>query len=222
LAAARRDAQGRVLVETDVVVLANASDALRLAPAGHGWSTGRIRGQLSTLPASALPCTLPTLPIAGGGYLLPSVNGMAVFGATSHRDDDEPALREADHRHNLRVLDRLSGRSNGIAPTQLSGRVGWRWATDDRLPLIGALPDATALGDQRRRPDQPRFVPRWPGLFVFGALGSRGITWSALGAQVLASQISGAPCPVESSLLDAVDPARFVSRAVRRGASAPE
>jgi tRNA 5-methylaminomethyl-2-thiouridine biosynthesis bifunctional protein len=59
-------------------------------------------------------------------------------------------------------------------------------------------------------------VPRLPGLYVFTALASRGITWSALGAQVLASSITGAPQPLESSLLDAIDPARFVARRVRR------
>jgi tRNA 5-methylaminomethyl-2-thiouridine biosynthesis bifunctional protein len=47
-------------------------------------------------------------------------------------------------------------------------------------------------------------------------LGSRGIAWSALGAQVLSSCISGAPVPLEASLLDAIDPARFQARAARR------
>jgi tRNA 5-methylaminomethyl-2-thiouridine biosynthesis bifunctional protein len=65
------------------------------------------------------------------------------------------------------------------------------------------------------RLDQPRFVPRLPGLFVYSALGSRGITWSALGAQTLAALISGAPVPLEASLLDAVDPARFAARRTR-------
>ncbi|MCB2020188.1 MAG: hypothetical protein KDG44_05245, partial [Burkholderiaceae bacterium] len=63
----------------------------------------------------------------------------------------------------------------------------------------------------------PRFVPRAAGLYVFAGLASRGITWAALGARTLASQISGAPCPLEASLLDAVDAARFASRRARRG-----
>jgi tRNA 5-methylaminomethyl-2-thiouridine biosynthesis bifunctional protein len=54
---------------------------------------------------------------------------------------------------------------------------------------------------------------------VFTALGSRGIGWSALGAQVLASLISGAPAPLEADLLDAVDPGRFTSRAYRQRAA---
>jgi tRNA 5-methylaminomethyl-2-thiouridine biosynthesis bifunctional protein len=51
---------------------------------------------------------------------------------------------------------------------------------------------------------------------VFTALGSRGITWAALGAQVIAAAISGAPSPVGTRLLDAIDPARFAMRRRQR------
>jgi tRNA 5-methylaminomethyl-2-thiouridine biosynthesis bifunctional protein len=81
--------------------------------------------------------------------------------------------------------------------------------------VIGAVPDPGA-GLPGRRLDQPRLVPRAPGLFVYTALGSRGITWSALGARLLAATMTGSPLPLESSLVDAVDPARFVSRQARR------
>jgi tRNA 5-methylaminomethyl-2-thiouridine biosynthesis bifunctional protein len=66
------------------------------------------------------------------------------------------------------------------------------------------------------RLDQPRLVARAPGLYVFSALGSRGIASSTLGAQLLAAAITGSPSPVEADLLDAVDPARFVVRRFRR------
>jgi tRNA 5-methylaminomethyl-2-thiouridine biosynthesis bifunctional protein len=52
---------------------------------------------------------------------------------------------------------------------------------------------------------------------LFTALGSRGITWSALCAEVLAAAVSGGTMPMEASLLDAIDPARFAVR-VWRGA----
>ena len=89
---------------------------------------------------------------------------------------------------------------------------------EDRLPLIGAVPEAALTGS---RMDHERLVPRVPGLFVFAGLGSRGITWSALGARILSAWISGAPAPVEADLLDAVDPARFLVRRLRRAAGQP-
>ena len=109
----------------------------------------------------------------------------------------------------------------------MSGRVAWRWVSEDRLPIIGAVPSAVfptseqgGVDTPRSRLDQPRFVPRTPGLFVFAALGSRGIASASLGARMLAATITGAPSVVEADLIDAVDPARFISRAFRRAEAA--
>ncbi|MFT3955437.1 MAG: bifunctional tRNA (5-methylaminomethyl-2-thiouridine)(34)-methyltransferase MnmD/FAD-dependent 5-carboxymethylaminomethyl-2-thiouridine(34) oxidoreductase MnmC [Piscinibacter sp.] len=205
------DARGELIASSPTVVLANAADALRLLGAGH-WPIESIRGQISIAPASAM--RLPRLPVAGSGYLLPEVEGLAVFGATAQPGDGDGAVREADHRHNLERLAALTGERGAVRPEELSGRTAWRCTASDRLPVIGAVPDehAPAVGSA----DQPRFVPRQDGLFVFTALGSRGIGMSALGARLLAAWVTAAPSPVEASLMDAVDPARFVTRARRR------
>ncbi|MES2994392.1 MAG: FAD-dependent 5-carboxymethylaminomethyl-2-thiouridine(34) oxidoreductase MnmC [Pseudomonadota bacterium] len=205
-----RDADGAPLAEAANVVLANSADALRLLGAAD-WPIDMVRGQISL--ADATRVATPSLPIAGHGYLLPAIDGEAMFGATAQAGDFDPAVRDADHIANLAQLARLTGRPVDIAPDELRGRTAWRCSAADRLPLIGAVPE---LAPQGARLEQPRHVPRQPGLFMFTALGSRGITWSALGARVLASWVTGAPAPVEASLLDALDPARFVSRRARR------
>ncbi len=208
-------ADGMTLAEAPTVVLANAGAALTLLGAPD-WPVDKLRGQISLLPASAL--SLPRVPIAGAGYLLPELaGGLAMFGATSQRADDDASVREDDHRANLTQLAQLVGHAIDAEPDAMRGRTAWRWSAVDRLPIIGAVPD-TEVPAQRW--DQPRFVSRLPGLFVFTALGSRGIPWSALGAQLLASLITGAPAPIEASLIDAIDPARFVSRRVRRASAA--
>ena len=89
------------------------------------------------------------------------------------------------------------------------------------LAAIGAALGVELAAQDSPRPEQPRFAPRAPGLFVFAGLGSRGIAGSALGAQVLAASITGAPMPLEADLLDAIDPARFASRAFRRAGLLP-
>ena len=218
------DTSGRVIATAEVVVLANAGAALRLL----GWRDSpllRSRGQLSGVDASAWPAAASLrLPIAGSGYLLPSLDGTSWFGATSLEGDDDPELRAGDHRDNAERLSGLLADPPSIDVEKLSGRVGFRWSSADRLPLLGAVP-LSGIGEQlgldtgaatSPRPDQPRFAPRAPGLFLFAGLGSRGIAGSALGAQVLASCITGAPMPLEADLLDAVDPARFACRAYRR------
>src|SRR5262249_28911362 len=116
----------------------------------------------------------------------------------------------------LERLARLAGPVPPLDTQDLDGRVGWRLAAGDRLPLVGAVPDPHAPA---ARLDQPRFLPRIPGLFLYTALASRRITLAALGAQALASWMAGAPWPLESSLVDAIDPARFSARDARRASS---
>ena len=211
------------LAEVDAVVLCNAADAARLA-GGAGWPLQTLRGQTTLLPA-ATP-GLPRLPqaIADGGYALRLADGAVLCGGSAQADDDDPAPRDADHLIHLATLRRLTGWAGAVDLAALRGRVGWRLQTDDRLPLLGAVPDWAALDGAapdaaalqgRRRLDQPRFVPRQPGLYVFTALGSRGITQAALGGEILAASLTGAPMPAPASLLDALDPARFIARKVR-------
>ena len=200
-----------------------------LAGAGSApWPVRRQRGQLSGIAASSLPpAASPRLPIAGVGYVLPPIDGAIWFGATSSWDDD-PALRPQDQARNVERLAVLLGRHALPPSPALAGRVGFRFTSDDRLPIIGAVPASIAaamaasgfVAAPTARFDQPRFVARAPGLFVLAALGSRGIASAAFGAQLLAAAIAGAPSPAEADLLDAVDPARFLSRRYRRGEAA--
>ena len=194
------DAQQRVVDEAATVLLANAGDAARLAGIdADDWPIERVRGQLSWFDAGLEDerAAWPLLPVAGPGHALMTDDGRIVFGATRQRGDADPAVRIGDHSENLAQLTRLIGRPLPIDGTGLQGRVGWRWTARDRLPLIGQ-------------------VPRETGLFVFCALGSRGIAWSALGGRVLAAAIAGGPAPLPAGLLKAVDPARFALRALRR------
>ena len=216
------DADGAVLATSPIAVLANAGDAQRLLRPWLGdadpdaWPVSRIRGQISWTPADGVAgFALPHVPLAGSGYLLPVVDGQAIFGATSQRDDEDASVRESDHRINLARLIRLLGFGPNIDVSRLQGRTQWRWSADDRLPLLGAVPDLAAARALPRL-EQPAQVPRLQGLYACTAFGSRGITWAALAAQTVAAVICGTPLPIEASLFDAVDAARFVSRRSRR------
>jgi tRNA 5-methylaminomethyl-2-thiouridine biosynthesis bifunctional protein len=204
-------ADGRCLATVDAVVLANAHDARRLGGVDFG-ACRSTRGQVTVLDAS-MHGPRPACPIAGDGYAIALRDGSLLCGSTRDADDDHAAPRERDHRRNLDALAALCGVSADVDIARLTGRVGWRLETADRLPLVGALPQPDA--PPAPRDEQPRFVPRRQGLYVLAGLGSRGIAHSAIGAEIVAAWISGAPMPVGRDLLDAVDVARIAARAAR-------
>lgn len=219
-------ADAHCLAEVDAVVLANAADALRLLhglglPGETAWTTGLQRGQ-TTLLASGADAPALAQPLAAGGYALRLDAQRLLCGATSQAGDLDPRLREADQAANLATLQRLTGWAPSwtpLQPPELQGRVGWRFVTDDRLPLIGPVPVAAPRGP---RLEQPRQVPRVPGLWLLTALGSRGLSQAALAGELLAAWMTGAPLPVPADLVDAVDVARAVSRARRQAARAAQ
>ena len=204
------DAAGRAMADAPLLVLANAADALRLAGLPAHWLQ-RQRGQLSwSAPRQA---ATPRLPIASGGYMLGLPDGRLLFGATSQPGDEDAALRIADHDDNLARARRLSRGMHLPAAEALDGRVAWRAATPDRLPMVGPAPDPHA--PRPARIAAPRHVPRRPGLWLHTGLGSRGLTTAHLGAELIAAQAVGAPWPIEADLVDAIDPARWLARSAR-------
>jgi len=190
-----RDREGEAIAEAGAVVLANAGDALHLAPSEH-IRLRRVRGQLTYLP----PLQKLKTVLLRGGMVLPPIDGISVTGASFDLDDEDRAMRADSHAGNLERLERLvPGAARGLDPKKLDGRVAFRTVARDRLPLIGAL-DA-------------------PGLYGAFAYGSRGLLWAGLGAELLASQMEGEPLPLEGALADAVAPGRFAARAKRRAGS---
>jgi len=205
------DAQGECIAEAPVLVLASGTGLLP-AFLSAALPLHALRGQVTHIPAGMLP----DLPFAAccEGYLTPAVDGLHCVGA-SYADDGGTELRVEETAANLaRLACILPGAERGLDAATFGGRVGFRAATTDRLPIIGALP-----GDPTGLPTDTSLaaVPRLRGLHGLLGLGSRGLVWAALAAETLIGQIEGEPLPLESDLIAAVDPARFALRAHRRG-----
>ena len=110
-----------------------------------------------------------------------------------------------------------------VDPRKLSGRVGFRCASPDYLPLVGAVPDRDAfLHDYGELRKNARTILEtrgqyMPGLFLNTGHGSRGLTSTPLAAQLLASTIAGEALPMDRTLCRALSPARFLVRDLVRG-----
>ena len=184
-----RASDGAKIATASVVILANAADCNRFDEAG-ALPFSRVRGQITCLPA--LSGRRLDIAVTGAGYISTMPGGGYCVGATFQRDDTGTEMRVADHETNLAALHAmLPGFATGIDATALDGRVAFRSATPDRLPMFGELQ---------------------PGLYVAAGLGARGLLWAPLGAELLASIICGESLPLEESLVRAIDPLRFASR----------
>jgi len=190
-----KDARGHTLASAPVLILANAADALRLAPQ-KAIRLRQVRGQLTLVPAiRGLEHVL-----LRGGMALPGIDGRSVIGASFDIDDTDRELRVDSHAGNLeRLALMLPGASAGLDPETLEGRVAFRAVVRDRLPLVGSMD---------------------PGLYGAFAYGSRGLLWAGLAGELIASQLEGEPLPVERKLAAAVAPARFALREQRKATGA--
>ena len=194
-----RDSEGNQLAHVPVVVLANTQTAVSLAERAGG-----VMNALLAVPGSIGRFAIDQLPgvqcaLSGAGYLLPPTAGEVIAGA----DYDGGPL-------NSKALAKLLMDCPDAIVPKFGSRSSIRYATRDHLPVAGEVPVAVSLGCEvdARLPK----IARLPGLFVLTGCGSRGLVWSALLAQLVAARINGEPDPLDATLVDAVDPARFWRR----------
>jgi tRNA 5-methylaminomethyl-2-thiouridine biosynthesis bifunctional protein len=209
-------AEGRVLLaQADRVVIASGFDsrAFMSDPAPDSapqLPLQAVRGQ-ATWGIAAPGTRLPIVPINGHGHLIAHVPGeggeLWAAGATFERGNNDPAPRQADDRINLEKLRWLHPDAAArLAPLFAGGQArswaGVRCASGDRRPLVGPI--------QPRANNGPDSGPD-NGLWVCTALGSRGMSFAALCAELLAAHWHSEPLPLPGRLAAALDTRRIRS-----------
>jgi len=205
------DASGALLAEAPTVILANGAGAVDIAQAAQ-LPLARLRGQVTHLAQELGPRL--SLAVCREAYVTPPNQGVICAGAT-YSSDDEKQLRASCQQENLaRLAEIIPGAAVAAlaASAPLAGRVGFRCAAPDRLPLVGPLPDYGSSG----RIERLRDVPVHAGLYSLLGYASRGIIWSTLMAELLVSQLEQRPMPLEATLADALVPGRFMLKQRRR------
>ena len=193
-----------------VVIVATAREAARLLRLRH-LPLQAIGGRISRV--SPLPQLRAAL--AGAGTLVPA-GDECLLGATFEVEGEAPLDEARAHAANLARLPRLLAQPPAVQV--LGAFAGQRSAARDRQPYAGAVADeAAALAAVARLSGAHLAdVPRHAGLHVSAAFGSRGLLLAPLAAELLAAQICGEPWPIERPLAAALDPARYLLRALRR------
>lgn len=225
------DSEGDARFEGDAVVLCAGAWTGR-SLAAPWLSLHSSRGQVALLDTTHAQ-DWPEVAIGHTGFLTPDLPGPGgmrrrVAGSTfeAWHDPDDTAWRPVSVHDNAACLADLKRALPGIPLDEgrvVGGWTGLRAAPPDRLPLVGAAPDAAAYrcdyGDLHRgRPDMryPEATYR-TGLYMLAGLGARGFQTAPLMAELLADLISGTPAALDSELLHALHPGRFLIRALKRG-----
>ncbi len=180
-----------------------------------------VRGQVSHVPTTAGLSQLKTV-LCYDGYLTPAHNGAHCIGASYGRNQTDLAYRADEQEQNRARLQACVPHQRWPAEVDVSGnqaRVGVRCASRDHLPVAGPVVRLAALVDHdvNAPADQQSALPLHAGLYVLGALGSRGLCSAPLCGELVASEICGDPLPLAADLLEALHPARYWVRRLRRG-----
>ncbi|MBL0645489.1 bifunctional tRNA (5-methylaminomethyl-2-thiouridine)(34)-methyltransferase MnmD/FAD-dependent 5-carboxymethylaminomethyl-2-thiouridine(34) oxidoreductase MnmC [Aeromonas caviae] len=180
-----------------------------------------VRGQVSHVPTTASLSQLKTV-LCYDGYLTPAHNGAHCIGASYGRNQTDLAYRADEQDQNRARLQACVPQQRWPAEVDVSGaqaRIGVRSASRDHLPVAGPVARLAALADHdvHAPADQQSALPLHAGLYVLGALGSRGLCSAPLCGELVASEICGDPLPLAADLLEALHPARYWVRRLRRG-----
>ena len=184
-----------------------------------------VGGQVSHIPTSPALAHLRQV-LCYDGYLTPQnpKNQQHCIGASYRRGQADVSYSEEDQQKNRQRLIDCFPDADWAKEVDVSAgeaRCGVRCATRDHLPMFGNVPDyektletyATLAENSSEAPS----APVHQNLYMLGALGSRGLCTAPLGAEVLASQMSNEPLPLDAGTLAALNPNRLWVRKLLKG-----
>ena len=184
-----------------------------------------VAGQVSHIPTTEPLARLRQV-LCYDGYLTPHNphNQQHCIGASYHRGQQEATYSEADQQQNRQRLIDCFPQAEWAQTVDVSAgeaRCGVRCATRDHLPMVGNVADydatLSAYAQLAEHPQTAVSAPVHEGLFMIGALGSRGLCSAPLAAEILAAQMSNEPIPLDGETLAAMNPNRLWVRKLLKG-----
>lgn len=194
--------------------------------------TYSVRGQVSQIPSSDRLRRLKAV-LCYDGYLTPvdQAKQFHCIGASHVRNCEQRHFSAEEQQQNQTKIQQNLAPADWLADVDTSGnlaRTGVRCSVRDRLPIIGNVGDFEQqtqayqnLFNLRRRRQAIKPAAYHNNLYVFGALGSRGLTSAPLLGETLASMIYGEPLPLSADILAELLPNRFWIRKWLKGTPVP-
>lgn len=177
----------------DAIIYANGAgvkglDALSWLP------VETVRGQIITARATPASAQLKAN-LCYGGYIGAAMAGQHVVGSSFQKWLSDTEIRAEDTAD---ILDKLHNVAPDVALRDVTGaRAALRCASQDRFPVIGAVPD-------------------FPNAYLSTAHGSHGIISALTGANLLADLLDSSPLSLPEDSVSALSPQRFLDRIQRK------
>ena len=198
----------------DLVVICNANDIQQFSQCLNnniGTKITPVRGQINFFAQNNFSQHIKTI-ICSDHSLSPAVAGLHTIGTSYAPNDANPQISEADTLENLNALRKISPELyQNIDLNSVQGRVAWRSATLDYMPLAGQL-----LDDEKLRIRPPRYnansadLPWLNGLYVNAGHGSKGMITAPLCGELIACFATNSALPIDTKLASSLNPSRFL------------
>ena len=222
------DANKQLVIETESAIIASAFDCKKFSQTAY-LPLRKIRGQITQLPCTPESSKMKMV-VCGECYITPAEEGLHGCGATYNKDLFTTELRDIDHQANLA---QIAATDAGLAAVlgnpineKLTGRANFRCTTSDYLPIAGPVPDRGAMLEDYAKLRRDAKTPMTtlgaylPNLYVNCGMGSRGLSYAPLTAELLAAEIAGEKTILNDTLPEelcqAMHPVRFLIRDLKR------
>lgn len=206
-------------IKADLVIFANGNRAKELFISEFSdayMQLSSVRGQ-TTLVNEFMSLNRP---LSARGYITKAVNGVQLVGASYARGDDDALPRSSDDDENIALVDEFLSNKK---PNIIGSNVGFRGYSGDRFPIIGGIHNASeyikiynSLLWTKNKPSNKSPV-YYQNLLISAAHGSRGLSTSVLGANILLDMVLGRQICVKKSTINALNPSRFIIRKLKKG-----
>ena len=211
--------ESQVIDESETLIVANGAGINDLG-LSLKFPVESIRGQVVALNENYNSKKIKKT-LNANVHITPAINSKHYLGATYIRGCGRLDVCQKDSR-------KLTESLNEIYPATFKeddyrdAWVGFRTTSQDRVPVVGAIPDEAFFNGEYADICHGRvnkdYLPAayLKGLYISAAHGSRGFTSSFLCAEIIASQITGEPSPVSKNVMDHLSPSRFIVNELKR------
>ena len=201
-------------LKADIVVICNANDVTQFNQISSAKITP-VRGQINFFSENSVSQQLKTI-VSSDHFIAPSVDDIHSIGTSYAIDHSNrhlnAALSASDTHTNLQALRNISP-DIYASLLELTGRVAWRSATLDYMPLAGQLLDEAAITAKPPRYNAvPESLPWLQGLYLNAGHGSKGMITAPICGELIANLANQEPLIVEAALASRLNPSRFLLR----------